>query len=451
MSAARADTAGHTGGQVDAAQTRRLIDRARAVCEHPGWDEFVAAAQVALCELFAAERAWVRSAGQVDDPQGPGDGRTLVVPVVGVAQPLAVLIIVRDAGGPPFSSADERRAALFASLCASTLTRLRLEQGLAARTPGGGAEGTEIFRAEAVRHHAGGELAEGVLLRLSPRASGQALRLVAFMGVATVSFAAFVQIDEYASGPAVVRIEGRTTLTAVEPMTVAAVLVQPGQRVTSGQVLVRFVDEQERAQRDRVVREFDAQLVKMLADPTDPSPRTLLMKLRADRDYAERRVEARQLRAPHDGVVSDLRSWPGQLIPAGAPVCTMTSPGSSLSLLAFLPGQSHPLLEKGQDLRLEVSGFPHAYQTLKVDFIGDDTVGPAEIARYLGPDLADTLRLSGPVVVARASLPSTTFESRGSTFSYHDGMQGLAEVAVRREPLALTLFPALRAVFRGAP
>jgi hypothetical protein len=105
------------------------------------------------------------------------------------------------------------------------------------------------------------------------------------------------------------------------------------------------------------------------------------------------------------------------------------------------------MVRSGQKLRLEISGFRYAYRELTVEAIGDEVVGPEEARRYLGPEVADSVQLGGPVVLVRAKLPARTFNSEGRVFSYHDGMHGTAEVRVRTEPILLTLVPGLKVIF----
>ena len=97
-------------------------------------------------------------------------------------------------------------------------------------------------------------------------------------------------------------------------------------------------------------------------------------------------------------------------------------------------------------LRLELRGYPHSYQRLKVDAVSEEVFGPSEARRVLGPEIADALTVSGPVALVEASLPGPTFESQGRSYAYHDGIPGRAEIRVRSEPILLSLIPALRAV-----
>jgi membrane fusion protein (multidrug efflux system) len=305
---------------------------------------------------------------------------------------------------------------------------------------------TDLFREEAVQHH-NAYRAQGDLLRISPRwATWAYWLLVAVMATGAV-YAVIGTVYEYASGPAVVRMEGRTNLTAKSAGTVAAVLARPGERVVQGDLLVRFYEAAEGAELERIRREFELQLVKTLRDPSDQSARQALTTLRAQRELAEARLEEKSVRAPHTGLVSDIRIREGQHLQPGDILLTMVGDEARCSVVAMLPGQYRPMLRVGMSLRLELSGYKYAYREVAIESIGDEVVGPNEVKRFLGPDLADTVGVSGPVVLVQARLPSRTFVANNRTFAYYDGMQGVAEARVRADSILVTLVPGLKWFF----
>jgi hypothetical protein len=51
-------------------------------------------------------------------------------------------------------------------------------------------------------------------------------------------------------------------------------------------------------------------------------------------------------------------------------------------------------------------------------------------------------------VIAKAQLPDCAFRSDASTFRFHQGMGGTAEVRLRSQALWAVLIPGLRKVFR---
>src|SRR3954453_282829 len=93
-----------------------------------------------------------------------------------------------------------------------------------------------LFLQEAVDHHADGQR-QGRLLRLSPKWTRWSFWLLIVVISTGIAYSALASLNEYASGPAVVRVDGRIDLTAKFAGTVAAVSAQPGQRVSLGQAL----------------------------------------------------------------------------------------------------------------------------------------------------------------------------------------------------------------------
>jgi membrane fusion protein (multidrug efflux system) len=254
-------------------------------------------------------------------------------------------------------------------------------------------------------------------------------------------------IDEYASGIAVVETGGRADLTARTAGTVVAVEVSPGQPVEAGQLLVRFDDARERADLERAEREFNLQLINRLRDPASSAAEQALIGLRAERELARARLEERLFRAPAAGVVNDVLVRPGQYLQPGQTVLSLAAGSTAPTVTVVVPGQYRPLLRAGQPLRLEISGYRYSYQRLVVATVSDEVIGPGEAQRALGPAIAETVQVTGPVVVARARLPAPTFVADGKTYRYHNGMQGTAEIRIRRERLLWVLVPSLKAVF----
>jgi multidrug resistance efflux pump len=302
-----------------------------------------------------------------------------------------------------------------------------------------------IFRREAWEHYTTvGE--EGALLRLAP------VWLRATFWVVAASFATVIlvflvaTVDDYADAPAFVRLEDREPVVARAQGVVQRVAVSPGEHVAGGQLLLSLHAMEEAAERDRVEREWEAQLARRLADPSDEAARQALFTLRPQLALAEARLTARELRSPRAGVVTDIRVRPGQAVAPGDIVLALTAGSSSASLIILLPGQVRPRVSPGQPARVELQGFPYRYQDLHIDALDDELVGPAEMKRYLGPDLADVVPLAGALLVARIYLPRPTFEAEGRQFNYFDGMVGKVHVRLATRSVLLSLFPFLRAL-----
>ncbi len=306
---------------------------------------------------------------------------------------------------------------------------------------------SDLFRKEALDYHQGSAEATGTVLQISPAWLRYAYWLLAAVAVSGAIFSTLATINEYATGPAVVRVQGRTDLTAKSPGTVASVDVVPGQRVYPGMVLVRMYTAQEAAELDRLNKELELQTIKTLRDPADKIARQALTSLLAQRDLAEEHLEERMVRAPHTGAVSDVRIRPGQALNMGETVLSLYNEQTRFTLVAMLPGRYRPMLKPGMSVRLELAGFKYIYQNLKIENVGNEVVGPTEIRRFLGQELSDTVAVTEPVVVVTARLPQSTFIADGRTFGYYEGMQGSADARVRAESVLVTLVPGLKALF----
>jgi membrane fusion protein (multidrug efflux system) len=302
-----------------------------------------------------------------------------------------------------------------------------------------------MFRKQALEAHQEGDQ-YGEVLRLSPEWAHWAFWMLLGVAVFYGLFGVLGRMFEYATGPAVIRVDGRTDLSVSSPGIVASVEVQPGQRVKQGQVLVRLSDASEVAELARFDREFELQMIRRLQNLADEGARSALTTLRAQRELARSQLAQRLVVAPHDGVVSDVRVRDGQHLVPGDVAVAVVGEDSRLVVTAMLPGEYRPLLEPGAPLRLELRGFPYQYQALTIDSVGDELVGPTAVQRTLGPDLAESLTVEGAVVLVRASVPARFFEAEGEQLAYFDGMVGEAQAPVKSERILVMLVPGLKAL-----
>ncbi|MGZ3428538.1 MAG: HlyD family efflux transporter periplasmic adaptor subunit [Polyangia bacterium] len=286
------------------------------------------------------------------------------------------------------------------------------------------------FRAAALAHFLRPQR-DGSLLRLTPEWTRLAWWILLGALVTAAVYVAVAPLHQYAAGPAVVRVDGRRDLTAQEPATVQRLLVRPGQQVRAGELLVELHGEAERADLERLQHEFELQLVKLLADPSDATAGGALTALRAERERAEARLQLRRVRADRDGVVSDVRVRPGQHLVPGDLLITLVAADAQLTLVALLPGSYRPLLHAGMPLGFTLPGWRSARAELVVADVSDEIVGPTEARRFLGSEIADAVMLGGPVVVVRAHLPASSFVADGQRYRYYDGLYGRAEARVR--------------------
>ncbi|HEX8538236.1 MAG TPA: HlyD family efflux transporter periplasmic adaptor subunit [Cystobacter sp.] len=303
-----------------------------------------------------------------------------------------------------------------------------------------------IYRQQAIQEHANTRV-DSELLRLSPEWSRWTYWVLLMVVTVGLLFCVLGTVNEYATGPAVVRVEGKSEVTMDVAGLVTSVEVEPGQRVAAGQVLVRLQAQEERTALERIEREFELQLARVLRDPGDQAARQVLTTLRAEREQAQARQEARTIRAARAGVVNDLRVRPAQYVQPGESVASLLDEDAHASLVALLPGSSRPFLRPGKSLRVELEGFQYEYRELVIDYVSDQIVGPAETRRYLGREIADALRLEGPQVLVRARLPASTFRRDGPLFNYVDGMTARAEARLHAESILVMLVPGLKVLW----
>ena len=302
-----------------------------------------------------------------------------------------------------------------------------------------------IFRKEALDYHAGART-EGALLMMLPGWAGWTYRLLLAVLAVAALFLLFGSVSQYSEGPAVIRTGDRAGVTATLGGVVASVPVTSGDTVRAGDLLVALRSADETAQVASVEREFESALVRMLADPQDRAARQAVASLRTEKDLLTARLGERLVRAPIDGTVGDIRVRVGQVVSPGDVLVSIGREAQRFSVVVLMPGRQRPELAKGQNLRLELTGYSYVYHDLTIERVDDEVIGPQEVRRMLGREVADAIAVTGPVVVVRATLPTTSFETDGRTYQYYDGMHGVARARVRSERLLTTLIPGIRLI-----
>jgi membrane fusion protein (multidrug efflux system) len=381
-----------------------------------------------------------RYSPDVDDPEP--SAQLLVQPVVGAdGQVHAVLVAVRRARRSEFGDTEAGLLARFGELAAPLLDTLSIHvQSQAILEEAAGDPG--IFRKEAIEAQTLPKW--GDVVRVSPSWISWAYWLLVALLLGSVAFVAFGRVSTYSSGPAVVRSKARSVINARTGGTVASVERTPGDPVSAGEVIARLDDTDQRAAVDRLTREFESQLRNHMLDTSDPGAESSLRQLRLELETARTDLDQRVVRAKADGVLGDVRVHPGQHVEPGDIIASLVEGAGALEVYALLPGEDRPQLAPGMSLRFELAGYRYAYRTLTIDSVSSDVLSPGEAKRTLGPEVAEDLPLTGPVVLVKAKLPTADFEADGRTFHYHDGMIGAADVRVRSERIVFALIPGLR-------
>lgn len=309
---------------------------------------------------------------------------------------------------------------------------------------------SEIFRKEALEHHAASRH-EGEVLLMIPDWAKWSYRLLLALVVVGLIFISAGSVSQHAEGPAIIRASERSPVTATRAGTISAIHTTQGAKVSAGDLLLRLHAAEEQAQLAASQRDFDAALVRMLTDPLDGGARQAVSTLRAQRDLIASRAAEREIRAPISGTIGDVRVRPGQSVTPGDLLVSITAGPARFSVIAFLPGERRPSLRAGQPLRLEIRGYPYAYEDLTIERVDGEVVGAVEVRRLLGAEVADAVPVSGPVVAVHAALPGVSFAASGETHAYHDGMPAVARARLGSARIISLLFPASKVFTERRP
>jgi membrane fusion protein (multidrug efflux system) len=164
---------------------------------------------------------------------------------------------------------------------------------------------------------------------------------------------------------------------------------------------------------------FDAKLSQRRGEADIAALRQSLVAMEADLDASrataarlQTQIENRRIRAPADGVVSEVQSLaPGAVVAAGQKLATIV-PAGGLSIVAeFPPAYALGRLKVGQSARLRLDGYPWAQYG----------VVNAKVIRVAGEPRDGLLRAD------LVALPASA-----SRLALRHGMTGAAEVAVEQ-------------------
>lgn len=351
---------------------------------------------------------------EADDPGGSLDAHFIAQPLTGTGgTTMGVLTATRTARSSPFTADDENRIELLSSRMTPLLNVLLEDTRLRQKNTLGDDLERDLFRKEALEYEDQGE-SEGKLQKGIPlwlRWSN--LLIILFMAI-SIAYLMLARVHQVVTGPAVIQVMNKTAVVAQSSGVVARLLVSTNERVTEGELLGTL--------------------------QTAPGD-SLLERMR------------KEVHAPVDGVVSSISIRAGQQVTSGEQLVSLTGEGSSNEVLVLLPGSYAPEIHAGMPLVLKIDGYPQSREELTILDVAPDIVGPGDAERYVGKEIAQTLSLSGPILMVHTALPLDsfdTFEATNEKFLYHDGMVARAEVSVRREPLITALIPGIKR-FYGEP
>lgn len=288
-----------------------------------------------------------------------------------------------------------------------------------------------IFREEAlVAHRAPREPGRPLGVARSPGL--WVMAVLASLMVSLVIAAAIVSSPEYVAGRAVIQFEGVRFARTPGAGAVDEVLVEPGQWVDAGDVLARMDSTRARQALTRAKREYDDAVRAMLRQPGQGAARSAVGTRAQALARARADLRAAEIRAPSSGQVQAVRVRNGQRVADAQVVCTLAAEPGPAKVLAFLPGNARPKLERGAALRLSFDRHPQAKIELEVESISNGSLGPEEVIGLGGSQVGT---IEGGSVAVGGSIPLTVHDDRGRPLRVFDGMTAQVEILVRERSL----------------
>lgn len=367
---------------------------------------------------------------------------TALIPIVTTTECVAVILLTRNPRNPAFQPIEQLAMLGLARESAAILHHLAV-QHLQKATELKADKGS-LYRPEALEAHRN-RGTEGAPIHISPAWVRRAYPLIILAVLVAAAFTIFIKVPTYSTGRGVVVLDG-TTVTAPAIGTVEKLYVTPGQAVEKGSILVKLQAAAEQDEVTNAKAELDNATRAYLSEQSDENTKKQLASIWARYNTAKSKLEQRTIRAPKAGTVSDIRTRNGALLQMGDAIAMIVEGGNTLpEIHAFLPAKDRPRLRVGQTLQVGLSGYTKIREQAEITYVAREGIGSSEVAKLLGPSLADALRMppDGSYVLVKARLPHRTFETDHAVLPFSQGMLADTEVKIAEKPFLVTLFPAL--------
>lgn len=346
-----------------------------------------------------------------DKPGGDENARLIALPISADCRHIAgVILAVRNGQSAPFSANEQRMLSLIAECAAPKFSQIlwqnRLQAVLAKQA--GATRQTETIRAEEAGYSSQSCGPRSDVLRpLPPWLRRTQWALVAVVLVSILG-GMLGRVDEYASGPVVIRAHDNTRVITKAPGRVTSVEICTGDHVKAGDASVRL----DRAE----------------GGPTSEENRS-------------------QVPAAGDGIVGKINVHLGQFVKPGDQVVSMEREQAGCEVVAFMPGIYAHQLRPGMPLQVSFHGGLRSHEMVPINSVSPEFLTLGEAARYAGTENVEGSEVPGPVVIVRSFLHSIKFPANPAFISCRDGIAGEAEVRIHSVPIIVSVFPALKKVF----
>lgn len=299
-----------------------------------------------------------------------------------------------------------------------------------------------LYRANAWAHYRRGT-DYGEALRLSFAWGHYVHHAVVTALLVAVAALVCVPIRDDVRGPGFVRLVGARPVASLLDGPVAHVVAAPGQRVAAGDPVLELHQPELVAQVDRLTKEFDGLWLRLLRDPLDQDARQAMTLTQPALRRAKSLLAEATVRAPIDGVVTDVRVTEGRHVAKGDTLFVVVPAGARAEIVAVIPASVRPQVSLDSSTRFWVDG-ADSNTPVELTELRADAIGPSEVSRLLGPTTQGSLAVEGMSVVVTGALREAEFQSDGQARRFYQGMSGQIDVALDKKPILFLLVPGLR-------
>ncbi len=366
---------------------------------------------------------------------------TALVPIVTANETIAVIQLQRNARQPAYGPADYVAMAAFGRESTGVMHHLVVEH-LQRKSEFARDKGS-LYRPEALDHHRK-RGTEGVVADLSPRWVRRAYPMLVIAILATFAFAFFIKVPTYSTGTGIIEFPG-LLVSAPAAGNVSDVLVKYGDAVHKNQPLAKLSSQEQESEFRRAETELKYAEAQYLFDPNDEQVRKSLAGALAGSRRAQEAVEQRIVKAPREGVITELPVTIGHPVQFGDQIAKISDTDAIPELHAYLPGNDIAQLQAAKEVQIELQGYQRGRDIGAIDYVARTAVGGALVKHELGTayESAVTLADGATYTEVKAKLKKSTFEYHGKQWNYTGGMQAKVEVKLESKRFLSKLLPDL--------
>jgi len=205
-----------------------------------------------------------------------------------------------------------------------------------------------------------------------------------------------------------------------------------------------MASNQEQTAFNQTLSDRNDQLAQHLFDLTDAEPKKALQRAELELKAARDKLAQRNIIAPRDGTVSDIRVIEGRALQMGEPVLTISGEDERPTVKIALPSKDVAKLKPGMEMQVELTGISKGRETADIVDVKQEAVSINDFARVVGPQLGDALKapeMGGSFTIVTAAFRNKTYKTDHSEHFFRAGMLVTGEVKLTSKPFLATLIP----------